>query len=294
MALDTRIALAALLIGTSAPAGMLWAQTTDAPAADAATTDGAAEAPATDAAATTDSPAPADATSEPATDAAAAPATPEAPAAPAAAAEPQIGAFYVDSTHGDWTLRCQRTPDGKDPCELYQLMRDGEGNAVAEISMIPLEGKAAAGATLVAPLETDLVPGIGFKVDAGKQQAYPFSFCAPVGCVSRVGFTQAELDALKRGKQVTVSLLPYGVGPDERVELGLSLGGFTAAWDALKAKPSIAEAAADVRPPAAQRAPAAAAEAPAAGEAPAADAAPAEAPAADAPAAESTEAAPAN
>lgn len=289
MALDTRIALAALLIGTSAPAGMLWAQTTDAPAADAATTggtdaattDGAAEAPATDDAATTDSPAPADATSEPATDAAAAPATPETPAAPAAAAEPQIGAFYVDSTHGDWTLRCQRTPDGKDPCELYQLMRDGEGNAVAEISMIPLEGKAAAGATLVAPLETDLVPGIGFKVDAGKQQAYPFSFCAPVGCVSRVGFTQAELDALKRGKQVTVSLLPYGVGPDERVELGLSLGGFTAAWDALKAKPSIAEAAADVRPPAAQRAPAA-------GEAPAADA-PAAAPAADAPAAESTE-----
>ncbi|WBU54372.1 invasion associated locus B family protein [Paracoccus sp. SCSIO 75233] len=210
-----------------------------APAADAAKTDtSATEAPAEEAAATeepaTEAPATEDATTEEAAPDAAATeetATEEA----AAPAEPQIGAYYVRSTHDAWTLRCIRTESGADPCELYQLLRDGQGTSVAEVTLIPLEngGQAVAGATIVAPLETDLVSGLALRIDSGERNGYPFNFCAPVGCISRIGLTQSELDRFKRGNVATVSLLPYGAPREEVFNLEMSLAGFTAGYEAL-------------------------------------------------------------
>ena len=102
------------------------------------------------------------------------------------------------------------------------------------MTLIPLKNsEVAAGATLVAPLETDLVQGLGFAVGSAEPRGYPFNFCAPVGCVSRMGFTQAELDALKRGNEATITLLPFGGDRENPVRLTLSLAGFTAAFDAL-------------------------------------------------------------
>ena len=105
------------------------------------------------------------------------------------------------------------------------------------MTLIPLRNseEIAAGATLVAPLETDLVQGLGFAVGTAEPRGYPFNFCAPVGCVSRMGFTQAELDGLKRGANATVTLLPFGGDRENPVRLTLSLAGFTAAFDALTA-----------------------------------------------------------
>ena len=205
--------------------------TPDTPPAEAT----ASPAPAADAPAADPAAAP---TAAPAADApAAATDAPAAEAAPAADAEPQVGQYYVKETHQDWTTRCLKAEQGKDPCELYQLLKDGEGNSVAEMTLIPLRNsqEVAAGATLVAPLETDLVQGLGFAVGTAEPRGYPFNFCAPVGCVSRMGFTQAELDALKRGANATVTLLPFGADRENPVRLTLSLSGFTAAFDALNA-----------------------------------------------------------
>ena len=235
------------------------------PAADAATTETpateppAADEPATgtqtDAPATDNAPADGSANTEataPAADAAtpAAPAPSAANGAPAGASDaPAAGSYYVKSSHSDWTIRCVKADQGKDPCELYQLMKDSEGNSVAEMTLIPLEnGDVAAGATLVAPLETDLIEGLGFAVDGGKPRGYPFSFCAPVGCVSRMGFTTAELNALKRGNKAAVSLLPFGADPKNPVQLNLSLAGFTAGFDELATYAKAPAPAADAAP----------------------------------------------
>lgn len=200
-------------------------------------------------------------------------ATGAAPAgAPPAAAEgtPQVGQYYVRSTHTDWTLRCIKAQaGGVDPCELYQLMKDQDGNSVAEMTMIPLEGEVAAGATMVAPLETDLLAAITLRIDSAQPRVYPFNFCTQVGCVSRLGFTSAEVTSLKRGNKATVTLLPFGGDPKDPVNLNLSLAGFTAAMDELS---KLAQEAKNAP------APAPAAEAPATAPA-------TEAPAADAPAA---------
>ncbi len=176
------------------------------------------------------------ATEAPATDAPAAEAPAGDPAPQAEAAgngEPQIGQPYARATHGDWTLRCMKTEDGNDPCELYQLLRDTNNSPVAEASVIPMTGNVQAVITFIAPLETDLQAGVGLQVDTSKESRYPFLLCAPVGCISRVGLTDAEIGPLKRGKVANLSLLPFGAPEDQMVKLPLSLTGFTAGMNAL-------------------------------------------------------------
>lgn len=185
--------------------------------------------------------------------AAEAPADAPAADAPAAAETPAeeggIGQPYVAATHGDWQQRCLRTESGADPCQLYQLLNDDRGNAVAEFSMFGLpEGQeAVAGATIMAPLETLLTEAVILQIDSGEAKRYGFTFCAQQGCVARVGFTQAELDAFRRGNEATVAITPLGA-PDQRVALKLSLRGFTAGFEAVEAANERANAAAAAAP----------------------------------------------
>ncbi|WP_084657699.1 invasion associated locus B family protein [Natronohydrobacter thiooxidans] len=172
---------------------------------------------------------------------------PAAPEPPAAAESPAMalstgeiigdspdGESYVGNTHGDWEMVCVRIPDEEDPCQMYQLLRDGEGNATAEISLFPLpEGQdAVAGATILTPLETLLTAQLVMQVDGGSAKRYPFTFCTAIGCIARVGFTGEEIDAFRRGAAATWSLVPVAA-PDQIVELNMSLIGFTAAFTEL-------------------------------------------------------------
>lgn len=160
----------------------------------------------------------------------------EAPAEAAAPAEPAdgIGQPYVAGTYGDWELRCIHSADGSDPCQLYQLLKDKDGNAVSEISLVSLpEGKdAIAGATIITPLETLLTQQLNITVDKGQTKRYPFTFCADVGCVARVGFTAAEIAGFKKGATATITVVPVA-DPSRTVDINLSLKGFTAGFDAV-------------------------------------------------------------
>ncbi|TDL83650.1 invasion associated locus B family protein [Palleronia sediminis] len=144
------------------------------------------------------------------------------------------GTSYVATTHGDWEQRCVRTESGNDPCQLYQLLRDGDDNPVAEISIfaLPPGRDAAAGSTIITPLETLLPRQITLAVDSGAAKRYPFEFCAPQGCFSRIGFTEAEVRAFKAGAAATMTIYPAGA-PDQPIALDISLSGFTAGYDAV-------------------------------------------------------------
>lgn len=228
-------ATAASDAATAAASDAAAAATTDAATGTTAAPAGATP-PATGTTAAPATPADTPAAAAPAADAATPPAAgaPAAGAAPAPAAD-QVGAYYNKSTHDAWLLRCLKTQDGKDPCELYQLLKDQAGKSVAEVSVIPFTGEAAAIINFVAPLETDLQAGLGLQIDAGKNNAYPFLVCAPVGCVSRIGLTEAELGRFKNGNKATVSLLPFGADPKANlVKLDVSLKGFTAGFNALQ------------------------------------------------------------
>lgn len=150
--------------------------------------------------------------------------------------EAEVGQAYLAATFERWEQRCEKTAEGKDPCQLYQLLNDKDGNAVAEFTIfsLPEGGEATAGATIVAPLETLLTANLGIKVDSDKGKLYPFTFCTAVGCVARVGFTADEVSGFKKGAKATMIIVP-AAAPDVTVDLEISLKGFTAGYDAVAA-----------------------------------------------------------
>jgi invasion protein IalB len=180
-------------------------------------------------------------TATPESPAAEAPATGDALAAPGdlslgTPAGDGIGSQYVAASFEAWEQRCIRTEDGADPCQLYQLMNDDTGNPVAEISLfnLPEGGEAAAGATIVVPLETLLTANLRMSVDGGEAKVYPFSWCAQMGCIARVGFTEAEVGQFRAGAEARLTIVPV-VAPDQEVTATLSLAGFTAGFEAVTA-----------------------------------------------------------
>lgn len=151
--------------------------------------------------------------------------------------ESKVGDIYVEAKHSDWEIRCFVTENGNDPCQLYQLLNDGSGNPVAEINVfiLPEDQDAAAGATVITPLETLLTQQLSLSVDGGRAKKYPFSWCGAIGCFSRLGFSDGDIVALKKGVTATLTIVPVAA-PEQKVNLQVSLKGFTAAYDAAAAK----------------------------------------------------------
>ena len=160
---------------------------------------------------------------------------------------PGVGDSYVKANFESWEQRCVKTQSGVDPCQLYMLMKDENGQPVAEFSVFNLpegtEGPAVAGATFIAPLETLLGAGVTIQVDQNKPRAYPFTFCASIGCVARLGFTAEEVTMFKKGANAVLTIIPV-VAPDQQVGLTASLKGFTAGLDAVTEANKAADAAA--------------------------------------------------
>lgn len=146
-----------------------------------------------------------------------------------------IGGSYIADEIGDWQVSCIRSGLEFDPCQMYQVLLDKEGNAVAEVSFFNLpagSGDAVLGGTIVTPLETLLPAQITMRVDSANAKRYGFTLCAPIGCIARVGFTQAELDAFRRGNKATLTIV-HALSPDQEIPLEMSLAGFTATHEAV-------------------------------------------------------------
>lgn len=168
----------------------------------------------------------------------------EAPAEAGAEAGP---AAYLAATHGDWQLICTPLGEGQpEYCEGYQLLADAAGSPIAEISLevLPLGAEFAAGATVTTPLETFLPTGMGFRIGTtDDMRLEPFRVCTVIGCVVRMGLSFDEIDAMKAGSTATVTIAPF-VAVDQPVEIAVSLRGFTALFDDLQTRLSLAAAAA--------------------------------------------------
>jgi invasion protein IalB len=146
----------------------------------------------------------------------------------------EVGQTYALGTFDAWEERCKKTADGADPCLLYQLLKDANGNPVSEITVfgLPPGQQAVAGATVIAPLETLLTKALTLAIDGAQSKVYPFAFCTRDGCVARIGLTPEEVDALRKGAKATLTIVP-AAAPDQTVALDISLKGFTAGYEAV-------------------------------------------------------------
>lgn len=159
----------------------------------------------------------------------------------------ELGSTYTAAKFEAWEQRCVRTASGVDPCQLYMLVKDDEGNATAEFTLFGLPvsetNPAAAGGTFIAPLETLLTAGLMLQVDEGTPKGYPFTFCTDIGCIARLGFTAEEVAEMQNGAEIKAVIVPF-VAPEDRVELTISLAGLTAGLEAVDAANDAADAAA--------------------------------------------------
>ncbi|MEP6066531.1 MAG: invasion associated locus B family protein [Paracoccaceae bacterium] len=142
--------------------------------------------------------------------------------------ETKVGEPYLKAQFEAFELRCIRTEDGNDPCQLYQLVKDENGQPVVEFSLfrLPEGGRAEAGATIVVPLETSLQEQLTLSIDGSNSRKYPFAFCNTVGCYSRIGLTSEDVAAFRRGREAKLTIVPI-ISPESKVELTMSLSGFT-------------------------------------------------------------------
>lgn len=151
--------------------------------------------------------------------------------------EPQVGQPYITETIDDWSIRCVKTEGAEDPCHLYQLVKDDKGFPVTEVAIfkLPDGGQAVSGATIITPLGTLLTQMLVLSIDGGAPKRYPFQWCTEVGCFARLGFTAEELGNLKSGTRVAITINSVQV-PNQPITVMMSLAGFTAAYDKVKAQ----------------------------------------------------------
>jgi invasion protein IalB len=145
---------------------------------------------------------------------------------------PNIGQPYIAERIGDWNMRCIRSENGQDPCELFQLLVNNEGNPLSEIMVFPLpQGQAAiAGATIIVPLKTLLTAGMTIGFDTETTKSYPYSFCTEIGCIARIGLTEGDIALMKAGNQSVITIRHMDA-PAKALNLNLSLSGFTAGFN---------------------------------------------------------------
>lgn len=146
-------------------------------------------------------------------------------------AEVQVGQTYSLETHGDWEIQCVKAPEGSaDPCNIFQLLTDEVGTEVAQVAIFHYgQGQVDAAATFVAPLATHLPAQLTLAIDGSNGVVYPYTFCTSIGCFARFGLTAADVEGLKKGVKGVATIVP-AERPDQKVNLDISLSGFTAAY----------------------------------------------------------------
>ena len=135
------------------------------------------------------------------------------------------------ATYGDWEIRCVTETE----CVMTQLHRRSEQSADAVFTIVKAGGLAGndgqsfeAFAEIVVPLGVYLPGGLGLKVDDQPAKAAPFERCIDEGCVVRAPISATMLGNLKAGAMVNIVI--FG-GPEQPVQIPMSLAGFTAAYD---------------------------------------------------------------
>jgi len=142
----------------------------------------------------------------------------------------------VKEEHGDWQVRCAAEAGGGKLCVLYQLLVDGNGNTVAEITIRgPLsEQDLGARAILTTPLETLLTKQLTLRIGRAEPKRYPFTFCSKEGCFVTVALTEHDIGSMRAAAKAQVTIIP-AAAPDREVVLAVSLQGFTAGYAAIVA-----------------------------------------------------------
>ncbi len=139
---------------------------------------------------------------------------------------------------GDWVVNCTTERESKvTQCAMIQPIYDETGETQSAIIEIFAAGNdnplISANAILVTPLGTNLEQGIFLQVDdILPQRNYRINYCLQNGCVARMAFFASEVDEMRNGQEMVLTLFAYN--SDQPLGYRISLSGFTRSFEILQ------------------------------------------------------------
>ena len=131
----------------------------------------------------------------------------------------------------DWTVQCASREDRKF-CVMTQVLTiSGQQGSVLRLELGLNEAGNASG-FIVLPFGLAISKGISLSIDGGARWNLPFRTCRAFGCVVPLSLGQDVLNTLKTSDVLKVYL--YTLDGTSNPEIGVSLAGFTAAFEALE------------------------------------------------------------
>jgi len=154
-----------------------------------------------------------------------APPTQEEPPAPEAEA-----LDLTEREFQDWVLRCGRSEQGPEVCEMQQQTTDSEGRTIMAVAVGTVPGTPDVGLLIILPLGILLPSGVSLQIDDGAEVPLEVERCERQGCrIERLVEPQL-LNRLKAGREAKVFFEAYDPeGELQRLGVPISLLGFTAA-----------------------------------------------------------------
>jgi invasion protein IalB len=160
------------------------------------------------------------------------PATQQTP--PSSEGEAQPGLEMTERKFQDWTLRCGKSQQGPEVCELQQQQTDREGRTVMAVAVGTVPGSSDLGLLIILPLGILLPPGVSLAIDGGAEVPLEVATCERQGCRIEMLLEPALLNRLKAGREAKVFFEARDPqGKLTRLGVPVSLLGFTAALNEL-------------------------------------------------------------
>lgn len=133
----------------------------------------------------------------------------------------------------DWVLICSNQGENK-RCHMQQTLSAQQGEQTRRVlqAIVTYQGPQRL-LEIIVPLGVDLRPGLKLQVDQSQARVTPYVACNQSGCIGLLNLDDALWRQLRKGQKAKVTI--RGVGQTETTVLAISLKGFTAAGNALKA-----------------------------------------------------------
>ena len=135
--------------------------------------------------------------------------------------------------HGDWTVECRTLQNGGRFCQMGQNLNNPSTNKPLMQVVVGIkrnDTQSQPFLQVLAPLGIWLRPGLEFSIDGGQPTRLAFETCLKVACVAEMALSEGLLSAMKRGAKATVVMRNIR---REKLEVPVSLSGFTASYNAL-------------------------------------------------------------
>ena len=130
-----------------------------------------------------------------------------APGAAPAATPTQPAAGQAEPRPPAWTVNCGNTEQGLD-CRVVQslFLRDTGRRLLSVVVHVPPDTKKPV-LLLQLPLGIYLPAGAGFQIGKGEGKNVPFKSCDQFGCLAEYAITDAEISAMSKGEDLTLTMV---------------------------------------------------------------------------------------